>query len=103
MHAFIFRADIYCTGCATSIRHQIEGNHPEDVRHPDSDRWPQYAGDNGGGEADSPQHCRACGTFLENPLTDIGEKAVAVAIEAHDRHGYGDPSAIQQWRAFYAT
>jgi hypothetical protein len=38
----------------------------------DSDELPKGPYGNGGGETDSPQHCDACGCFLQNPLTTDG-------------------------------
>jgi hypothetical protein len=38
----------------------------------DSDDLPKGPYADGGGEADTPQHCDGCGQFLGNPLTDNG-------------------------------
>jgi len=109
MQAYIYQADIYCEGCTHMIRGGIIAgtcpgqvpNDPDDETTFDSDDWPKGPYPDGGGESDSPQHCDSCGAFLENPLTPDGLRAVAVAIEAHDRHGYGVASVINEWRNFY--
>jgi hypothetical protein len=38
----------------------------------DSDEYPKGPYPDGGGEADTPQHCDHCHCFLENPLTSDG-------------------------------
>lgn len=38
----------------------------------DSDDFPKGPYPEGGGEADTPQHCDSCHEFLENPLTSDG-------------------------------
>jgi hypothetical protein len=66
MDAYIYCADIYCDDCARAIRIDCA----EDSG--DSDGYPQGPYSDGGGEADGPQCCGACGEFLENPLTGDG-------------------------------
>lgn len=66
MDAYIYRADIYCETCAAP------NLHPRRVLCGDSDCCPQGPYADGGGEADSPQHCGRCGTALDNPLTEWG-------------------------------
>jgi len=53
---------------------------------------------NGGGEADSPQHCASCGAFLENPLTGDGYAYVAEQLD--NSHG-GDREVMTLWAEFY--
>jgi len=53
----------------------------------------------GGGEADSPQHCDICGMFLENQLTVAGvefvaERLLALAGASFDGH-------LGEWFRFY--
>lgn len=89
MDAFIYQADIYCDGCARRIMAGMEQSE-------DSEAYPQGPYCDGGGEADSPQHCGECRTFLENPLTRDG---YAYVIEtAHDR---GANDVISEWLEFY--
>jgi hypothetical protein len=56
---------------------------------------------NGGGEADSPQHCDACGVFLENPLTTDGYRYVNEALIEHARDGDGNAEVLAEWAKFY--
>lgn len=75
MKVFIFQADIYCEHCGEGIRREKHEYAPVDVNDEssyDSDHYPKGPYGDGGGEADSPQHCGACGVFLENPLTPDG-------------------------------
>lgn len=71
--AFVYKADIYCARCANMIKQGRDAVAWPSVMKEDSDYWPQGPYPNGGGEADSPQNCASCGTFLENPLTDDGD------------------------------
>jgi hypothetical protein len=90
--AYVYQAALLCKGCAITAR---EGHEPSD----DSAHYPQGPYADGGGEADSPQHCDHCGEFLQNPLTGDGENYVRSALAAHGR---GTPAVIAQWREFYA-
>ena len=59
----------------------------------------------GGGEADTPQHCAHCGVFLENPLTQDGVKYVVEYIDEflQKRPGpHGDIiwGVMEEWRAW---
>lgn len=65
-------------------------------------RMPQGPYSDGGGEADSPQHCDTCRMFLENPLTIECEHYVKDAIVTFDRDASGDAGTINEWREFYA-
>lgn len=78
-NAWIYNAALICDDCASE--------------HPTVD-GPYY---NGGGEADTPQHCDLCSLFLENPLTSDGDHYVRDAIEDGD----GDQNALKTWSAFY--
>lgn len=106
MNAYIYRAALYCEDCAP----RRSGEHPAlpaPVRPHwgpcgDSDCCPQGPYPNGGGESDYPQHCDACRTFLENPLTDDGRAYVEEAIELFDHDESGDAAVINEWREFYA-
>lgn len=84
MDAYIYQAALLCPDCAKiAPRDDVEGPY-----------------DNGGGEADSPQHCDHCGVFLKNPLTADGEGYVREAIydAMHDGELNG---ALVTWRNFY--
>lgn len=92
--AYIYAADIWCADCAAPFRECL----PSDM---DSDRYPQGPYAEGGGEADTPQHCAGCGEFLENPLTRDGERYVREAIAEHEETGRGTLAILEMWRDFY--
>ena len=107
MLVYIYQADLYCQQCGEAIRAQIteEGSapvNPDDETSYTSDDFPKGPYPDGGGEADSPQHCamgskcvntiklttpsmfsdgNKIGAWLENPLTTDGVKYVRKAIE----------------------
>ena len=96
MKAYIFQAALWCEACTDSIKRDRDKpahvNESDEYTY-DSDEWPKYAGDDGGGEADCPQHCDGCGVFLRNPLTPHGCEYVANAE--------GRGKVVREWREFY--
>jgi len=70
---YVYRAALLCEDCASPKMYCLEYvNMVMGGRWPlpgwqDSTCYPQGPYSNGGGEADSPQHCDACGVFLETP------------------------------------
>jgi hypothetical protein len=85
MDAYIYQAALLCADCAVITMNEFElfnmlGGSSSPFRRPkpwtDSDSYPQGPYTAGGGEADTPQHCDACGVFLENPLTTDGSRYV---------------------------
>jgi hypothetical protein len=58
----------------------------------------------GGGEADTPQHCDSCSQFLENPLTGDGltyvEDAIREALRTKRLTG-ATSDAIVEWAKVY--
>jgi hypothetical protein len=81
MKAYIYQADIYCEDCGQAIKTELDKAgktpaDPDDEYTFDSDEYPKGPYSDGGGEADSPQHCADCHTFLENPLTSDGREYV---------------------------
>ena len=74
--AFIFRADLYCGGCAGVRMVEMTREGVRDGvdcwKSEDSDDFPQGPYPDGGGESDSPAYCGGCGMFLKNPLTSDG-------------------------------
>ncbi len=85
MNVFVYQAALYCEPCGTSIRERLdgEGKRPADLDNEssfDSDDYPKGPYADGGGEADSPNHCDACNAFLENALTTDGESYLADQI-----------------------
>lgn len=84
MQAYLFRAALWCEVCTAPLesRHAKDlpaGASLDDESTYDSDQFPKGPYPDGGGEADTPQHCDGCNTFLENPLTPDG---VAYVLEA---------------------
>jgi hypothetical protein len=72
-----------------------ESTAPLDQRE-DSNDYPQGPYGDGGGESDCPQHCGACGKFLQNPLTDDGYAYATEQLSAG-----GNRAVLQQWAKFY--
>ena len=58
----------------------------------------------GGGEADTPQHCDGCGHFLENPLAGDGliyvEDAIRDNLRTKKLSGATN-NAVVDWAEFY--
>lgn len=106
MDAYMFQAAFICTDCCDAVKAQTPAPHGVDPDSPDeclydSDDWPKVPYANGGGEADTPQHCDHCGVFLENSLTDYGvEYLCEVWLEFIDS-GYGNLDALRTWARFY--
>ena len=95
METYIFNAAMLCEECATELMVELGNEGKPDTG--DSDDYPQGPYPDGGGEADSPQHCDSCQMFLENSLTTDGENYVREALEE------GNPitKAKVIWGAFY--
>ena len=101
-YAYTYRAALYCSDCAESIKSQLEGEAGCDralmeTGIDDSELYPQGPYSNGGGEADCPQHCDSCWEFLENTLTDDGLEYVRKAIA----RGTGKADVLRTWQNFY--
>jgi hypothetical protein len=111
MLAYVYQAALLCEecGCATRERLTAEGAAPQDSENEstfDSGDFPKGPYPYGGGEADTPQHCDACGVFLENSLTADGESYVKEAIETSRelkrKNMLRDSSvALEIWAPFY--
>lgn len=95
MKVFEFQAALLCEDCGESIKAQLP-----DVSE-DSDDFPQGPYSNGGGEADSPQHCDACAVFLDNPLTPDGERYCLEQWEEYCTSGVGNPGVLFEWLTAY--
>lgn len=100
-NAYLYRAALLCEACALSIRESFRAENRGIKFFPHSDHYPHGPYPQGGGEADCPQHCDECGTFLENPLTDDGVAYVRNAILMHARANSGNPEVLDLWRDFY--
>jgi len=97
---YAYNADLYCSTCANGV---IQANLQDKLGYSDngdSDCWPQYVGDSGGGEADSPQHCGNCSMFLENPLTSDGENYLKEMIAEGSTNGIQD-LIHAEWKQYY--
>src|SRR5215468_673162 len=100
MNAYLYQAALYCEECAQSLRADLRAfTGPLDRE--ESDRWPIGPYADGGGEADCPQHCDHCLTFLENPLTTDGWTYVREAITEAVCAGRYDLVACTEWAPFY--
>jgi len=106
MDAYIYQADLYCSECADAIKANVETAVNPCFDWEISDNYPQGPYPDGGGEADTPQHCGSCGKFLENPLTDAGREYVADLVEEFiDQHCHNQEHSmtgcLAQWIQFY--
>lgn len=80
------------------------GCDPDNESTWDSDKFPKGPYENGGGEADSPQHCDQCCVFLENPLTYDGYNYVLEQLELYEKQKNDaavDGSTYDEWRHYY--
>ena len=108
MDAYIYRAAIYCEHCAQEIIIELEEEaaYGKPIKHyGDSEWYPQGPYMQGGGEADSPQHCDQCRMFLENPLTSDGEKYVREIVgdyQMRRAHDCGKNEVIENWKEYYS-
>lgn len=113
MDTYIYQADIYCEECAQKISNKIMVK-PEKIfdtrnlKGLSSDEFPHGPFPNGGGEADTPQHCGNCGLFLENALTGDGECYVRARIkflkEFRSKEGLIKIEVVNElykWEVFY--
>lgn len=87
MDAYIFNADVYCEDCAADLMDELDKAGEKDTG--DSGDYPQGPYSDGGGEADTPQHCASCHVALDNPLTSDG---VEYVLE-HARESLQEPRA----------
>lgn len=106
MNAYVYQAALLCDSCGPEVRARLkdEGKAPADPSNEwsyDSGNFPKGPYQDGGGEADCPQHCDACHVFLANPLTDDGLSYVKEAVERAVREGRKDSAALTDWAPFY--
>lgn len=94
MDAYIYKADCYCSDCALALQEMIKEDNPEAAERfeqgvQDSEEYPVGPFPDGGGEADSPQHCgnQSCMVFLMNPLTDEGKEFVIDILGRYLKEG----------------
>jgi hypothetical protein len=105
---YIYNGDIYCEQCGNEICKTLDSRGVDDTG--DSDDYPQGPYNDGGGEADVPQHCgshancvdamtidgRKVGLFLGNPLTSYGYEYVREALANKP-----DNAVVQMWADWY--
>jgi hypothetical protein len=109
MDAYIYQAALWCSDCTRTIKKELKkkGETPEDPDDEgsyDSDDYPKGPYSEGGGEADTPQHCDGCAVFLENPLTGDGEEYVREAVARdHENRKKGKKAnpIAGEWKEFY--
>ena len=102
---YAYNADLYCEDCGLSIKNDLDNNNIgvnkiDPINMEDSNYYPQYVGDSGGGESDSPQHCGNCSMFLENSLTSDGENYLKEMIEEGSHNGIQD-LIHAEWKQHY--
>ena len=95
MIAYVFQAALLCEKCGEKAKCDYSHN----ADNADTYFYPQGPYADGGGEADCPQHCDACGVFLENPLTTDGYAFVKNTINTC---GESFTPAITEWSLFYS-
>jgi len=114
MNVFIYDTDLYCEQCGETIRNNLlsewGGIDPEDEGGYDSCEFPKGPIPDGGGRADSPQHCTAgsncqntihlsdghrVGAWLGNGLTSLGVEYVREAIR-------GGGEVAEMWEHCYS-
>ena len=102
---YVYNADLYCEDCGLSIKNDLDNNNIgvnkiDPINMEDSNYYPQYVGDSGGGESDSPQHCGNCSMFLENSLTSDGENYLKEMIAEGSTNGIQD-LIHAEWKQYY--
>lgn len=109
MDAYVYQAALICSDCEPKVQADIimrgldtPGGWAKFVgwEREDSSHFPQGPYANGGGEADCPQHCDICTTFLENPLTSDGVEYVQHVVSAASAMEILD-GCIAEWSDFY--
>lgn len=121
MDAYMYQAALYCPNCIVeacivdgvlspaardmdvdvALNQARQAMGWDDESDYDSDDFPKGPYCDGGGEADWPQHCDACGVFLENPLTGDDVQYIRDAIAEHHASGRGNNDVLREWAKFY--
>lgn len=110
MQVYIYQAALLCLDCGAAARTRIhnynqdlEPEDSEDESSYDSDDFPKGPYPDGGGEADTPQHCDHCGEFLDNPLTPDGEECVRDAFRRYVLENRGSLfETLKTWKESYS-
>jgi len=108
MDVFMYCAALLCEDCGDKAVENCVNRSVVD--NGDSDTYPQGPYRDGGGEADTPNHCDYCEKFLENPLTENGKEYVRESYaEARDKVSLngvpwqraGSIKVTQIWASYY--
>jgi hypothetical protein len=111
MNIYIYAADIYCERCGEAIkkrltRASVAPTNPDDETTFDSSHFPKGPYEDGGGAADSPQHC-GMGEYCLNP-TVIGEAVLGKFLENNLTNDgvvwlmdQEETPVVKFWRDFY--
>lgn len=102
MNAYMYQAALYCEKCGKDIKDRLdaEGNTPENPNNEstyDSDEYPKGPIPDGGGEADSYQHCDDCKEFLGNTLTSDGIDYSLEALKEYVQSDSGNAEVLDTW------
>jgi hypothetical protein len=109
MNTYFYNGDIYCEPCGEGIRDllsvpEYDSFDPGDERTWDSSEWPKGPEGDGGGEADTPQHCGQCNLFLANPLTSDGYSYLITTIQHATIIGADiDVGVLFLWMSYYGS
>lgn len=106
MRAYVYQAALLCESCGDAVKAKLDVNRPAHIDPDnessyDSGEYPKGPYDNGGGEADCPQHCDHCQVFLENPLTTDGYAYVEEERREAAKYGMPEDSPVRTWCEFY--
>jgi hypothetical protein len=121
MDAYTYRAALWCGPCvvqtlveerraappaldmepARALEQIVSANGFTSESDYDSDDLPKGPYPDGGGEADTPQHCDGCGLFLRNPLTPDGYRYPIERLVEHARTGEGRAEVLKAWAERY--
>lgn len=104
MNAYVYRAALLCERCGESKRKslaRVAPCDPDNESSYDSDHFPKGPYPQGGGEADSPQHCEHCGKFLANPLTSDGYDYVREGCAVARATGRVNAIVLTVWAPYY--
>ena len=110
MQAYQYNAALFCEECGVAIEENLLNRSEPSTDNGDSDTYPQGPYPDGGGEADTPNHCGRCDVFLRNPLTEDGDEYVREAYaEARDKvslegvpdKGHWSIGVTQIWANYY--
>jgi hypothetical protein len=118
MDAYVYQAAIWCGPCirqllldqalveadfrysdhdpAHALQSALKVRGYKEESDYDSGELPKGPYADGGGETDTPQHCDACGVFLENPLTPDGYRYINEKLTEQARSGSGNAEVLWQ-------